>query len=86
MAPGTTANVCIETKKTDPVPEQFEMYNLTEDPTESRNLANSTYATAKTRAVQKHLAKVLAKQVLRKLLRPNSDKLLRRREIVTRPS
>ncbi|WP_240377168.1 sulfatase-like hydrolase/transferase [Bacillus piscicola] len=45
-----------------PVEEQYELYNLTQDPLEEKNLAHPVYATAETKRVQKMMHSTLKKQ------------------------
>jgi len=58
--------------KTVPVDDEYEMYNLSNDPYEEKNLAHSKYATSDSDAIQKVLKKILKKQVEKKLLLPSS--------------
>ena len=51
-----------------PVPDEFEMYNLTEDPIEVNNLAGKP----RYRHIEAQLAKLLTEQVKTKLLQPSS--------------
>lgn len=61
------ANMVIHTKKTKPVEEEFELYNLTRDPLERKNLIHPTHETPETKLVQLLLSQVLRQQ--RKLKR-----------------
>ncbi|MFC5448521.1 sulfatase-like hydrolase/transferase [Paenibacillus aestuarii] len=61
---------CIKTIKTVPEPEEYELYNLTEDPMETRNLAYPEYATDESRAIQAYMARELQAQRMRKRLVP----------------
>lgn len=54
------------------IPDEFEMYNLTKDPIESRNPANSQFVTTESSAIQTVLAKLLAQQCKTKRLYPTS--------------
>lgn len=65
-------NSCDTLEENKPVPDEFEMYNLTKDPIESRNLANPEFATVESSAVQAVLAKLLAEQCKTKRLYPTS--------------
>ncbi len=47
VSDNTTASICVTTTKTQPVPDQFEMYNLTEDRLEEKNLADPLHQTSK---------------------------------------
>lgn len=65
----TTSHV---TCKTVPVPEEYELYNLTEDPLETHNLAHPVWSNSQTKYVQSYLARLLDDQRSRKRLRPES--------------
>ncbi|WP_368505759.1 sulfatase-like hydrolase/transferase [Alkalihalophilus sp. As8PL] len=52
------------------VPDEFELYNLTQDPFEERNLANPEHATELTGRIQKVLSAILAEQSKQKRLLP----------------
>jgi arylsulfatase A-like enzyme len=67
-----SSSVLTTITKTEPVPDQFEMYNLTIDPFEEGNLANPKWSTPETRKIQKKLAKLLDEQCNEKLLTPSS--------------
>lgn len=69
---GVNVSVCITTVKTRPVPEQFEMYNLTEDPLETTNLAHPRFSTPQTKVIQQTLARLLEAQCRQKRLVPSS--------------
>lgn len=69
---GVKAAVCITTVKTRPVPEQFEMYNLSVDPLETTNLAHPRFSTPETRVIQQTLARILEEQCQQKRLEPSS--------------
>ncbi|KAF1085132.1 Choline-sulfatase [Sporotomaculum syntrophicum] len=66
------ASVCKTTIKTRPVPEQIEMYNLSEDPLEQTNLAHPRFSTPETRVIQQTLARILEEQCRQKRLEPAS--------------
>lgn len=66
-----SAPVCFTTQKNRPVPDEYEMYNLTTDPLEERNLANPRYANAYTREMQIRLAALLREQCRQKRLYPS---------------
>jgi len=68
-------SLCITTTKRSPKADQFEMYNLSEDPLETRNLAHPEFATAKSRAVQIVLAKLLAEECEKKRRYPESGQV-----------
>jgi len=65
-------SVCLTTIKTVPVPEEFELYNLTVDPMETTNLAHPEHATAESRQMQARLAVILQEQCRKKRLSPAS--------------
>lgn len=65
-----TATLSISTTKTEPVPDQFELYNLSKDPLEQNNLAHPKYATANSKTVQLLLLKLLQQQRREKRLYP----------------
>ena len=56
---------------TEPEPDQYELYDLTLDPYEERNLADPTYADESSRALQKQMLGLLIEQLERKRLVPN---------------
>ncbi|WP_347178014.1 hypothetical protein [Sporosarcina thermotolerans] len=66
------AVLSITTTKTEPVPVQYEMYNVTTDPYEEKNLANPKYASPETKFIQHTLLKLLEKQAKQKRLTPTS--------------
>ncbi|WLR58952.1 sulfatase-like hydrolase/transferase [Guptibacillus hwajinpoensis] len=63
---------CITTTKTTPVPDEFELYNLTVDPLEEKNLAHPDFETPESKEVQKILNLVLEEQCRQKRLSPSS--------------
>jgi len=66
-----SAAVCFTTQKNNPVPEEYEMYNLTADPLETMNLADPYYATAASRVIQRQLSVMLYEQCRRKRIYPS---------------
>ena len=46
---------CVTSVKTSPVPDEMEIYNLTNDPTETKNLANPSLQLVETMAIQRIL-------------------------------
>lgn len=69
----TTISISKITTKIDPVPDQFELYNLTQDPCEKENLADPSYASRKTKLVQSLMSDLLNEQRLQKRLTPTSS-------------
>ena len=67
----TTASTVVTITQTEPLPDQEEMYDLTTDPLETKNLADPKYATPATRKMQAVLAKLLHEQVKKKCLYPS---------------
>ncbi|MFC7062359.1 sulfatase-like hydrolase/transferase [Halobacillus seohaensis] len=65
-------STCLTTIKTEPVPDQFELYNLATDPLEERNLADPSFATAKSTIIQQLLTNTLEQQCIQKRLHPTS--------------
>ncbi len=57
---------------------QFEMYNLTNDPWETQNLADVKYETSQNQAIRNQLMEILQEQLQKKALNPvNSTPFLR---------
>ena len=72
----TEQNGCyVPITKTEPVPEQYELYNLTKDPLEKTNLADPAFATIESAIIQRVLTKVLEEQCRKKRLTPASGKV-----------
>lgn len=67
---GIKKAACFTINKASPVQEEYEMYNLTADPLETKNLAHPSYATPQTRSIQQILEILLAEQRCRKRLAP----------------
>lgn len=63
----------ITTTKTQPAPDEIELYNLTEDPLETKNLADPEFATPESRVIQQLLAIQLQIRCTQKRLTPRSD-------------
>lgn len=63
---------CDTSQENESAADEFEMYNLTKDPIESRNLANHEFAMAGSDAIRAVLAKLLAEQCKTKRLYPTS--------------
>lgn len=66
---------CVTTTKVEPVPSQFELYNLTKDPLEKINLAFPAFATEESLIIQGRLTILLEEQCKRKRLVPTSGKV-----------
>ncbi|WP_391205931.1 sulfatase-like hydrolase/transferase [Psychrobacillus sp. L4] len=65
-------NLCVTTIKEEPIPEQFELYNVTRDPLEQVNLADPSLATTESAIIQQILTKTLEQQCKQKRLSPTS--------------
>lgn len=65
----TTVTSTVTTKYV-PVADQYEMYNITDDPYEQKNLVNPTYATIQSTLLQSFLLNILQQQVALKCLTP----------------
>lgn len=61
------------TTKTVPAADEFELYNLSNDPLEEKNLAHPTNATAETKVIQKLLYKILKEQREKKRNYPSGN-------------
>ncbi|MCA1055842.1 sulfatase-like hydrolase/transferase [Rossellomorea aquimaris] len=68
----TECSLCITKTKKIPVPEQYELYNLTADPLEEKNLAYPEYETPESIAVKNLLISALEEQCRQKRLYPTS--------------
>lgn len=55
---------------TEPAPDEYELYDLTLDPTEERNLAHPSHADDASRALQARMQKILIEQLKAKRLEP----------------
>jgi arylsulfatase A-like enzyme len=69
---GGPRSICDAITKTQPVPDQFELYNLTADPYETTNLAFPANQTPASEQVRATLAQILADQRQQKRLYPTS--------------
>lgn len=72
ISPSVEAATCITTTQRSPVDDEIEMYNLTADPQEERNLAHPRFATPQHRLIQAVLAQMLERQCRQKRLSPSS--------------
>ena len=64
--------ICITSTKQSPVEDQYELYNVTRDPTEECNLAFDLNVTPESKIIQKILANILQEQCKQKRLSPSS--------------
>jgi hypothetical protein len=55
---------------TEPEPDEYELYDLTADPLEQRNLAHPSYTTESSRRLQREMLRLLADQLASKRLVP----------------
>ncbi|MCR8634285.1 sulfatase-like hydrolase/transferase [Paenibacillus radicis (ex Xue et al. 2023)] len=62
------AAYCVTSVKTQPLPDEYELYNLTDDPLETRNLAHPAYASEQSRTIQEQMASILKEQRQQKRL------------------
>lgn len=60
---------------TDPEPDEYELYDLTLDPIEERNLAHSSHADDHARALQSTMLTLLAEQLAAKRLAPSAGEV-----------
>jgi arylsulfatase A-like enzyme len=67
-----TVTIEITTIKTEPIPDEYEMYNLTEDPLETVNYTHLPFATPLTKEVQLIMSELLKEQSRQKRLAPTS--------------
>lgn len=67
---GSKFDLLASTVKTKTVPDQFEMYNLTDDPFEQKNLAHPKFATNDSKKIQQLLFDMLLEQIQSKLIKP----------------
>jgi len=65
-------SICFTTVKTEPVPNQYELYNVTADPLEVTNLAFPSNATDESREIQRRMSVLLKEQRQKKRLSPSS--------------
>ncbi|ARI75729.1 sulfatase-like hydrolase/transferase [Halobacillus mangrovi] len=65
-------SICVTRTKDCPVPDQYELYNLTADPLEEKNLANPAYETPESLIVKGLLISALEEQCREKRLSPSS--------------
>ncbi|WP_407272126.1 sulfatase-like hydrolase/transferase [Radiobacillus sp. PE A8.2] len=72
ISDNTEAIISVQTTKTEPVPDQYELYNLTKDPFEEINLAHFEHKTEETKMIEKSLKIILEEQCRQKRLYPTS--------------
>ena len=65
-------SISITTTKTEPVPEEYELYNLTKDPFEEINLAHPEHETTESGRIQRILTNLLIEQRKQKRIYPRS--------------
>lgn len=65
-------DLCITETKDQPVPDQYELYNLSQDPLEEKNLANISYQTPESLVIMNLLISALEEQCRQKRLSPSS--------------
>lgn len=68
-------STCLDVTKIDPVPSQYELYNLTSDPLEEINYADPSNATPETTIIQELLIDALEQQCNQKRLEPSSGEV-----------
>ena len=57
---------------TEPEPDEYELYDLTVDPYEERNLAHPTHADDRSRSLEAHMFELLVQQLAKKRLVPDA--------------
>lgn len=72
----TQYKLCATTIKTQPVPDEFEMYNITADPLETINLANPKFETTESKVIRTILMKLLSEECKKKRLYPTSGNVI----------
>ena len=60
---------------TEPEPDEYELYDLTNDPIEERNLAHSSNADDRSRALQQTMLRLLGEQLTAKRLTPSTGEV-----------
>ncbi|MCG8403246.1 MAG: sulfatase-like hydrolase/transferase [Firmicutes bacterium] len=69
---GIKSSICRTVEKSNPVGDEHEMYNLTADPLETKNLADPRHSSPESKSMQRKLEILLAEQRCRKRLAPGS--------------
>ncbi|MHB8158508.1 MAG: sulfatase-like hydrolase/transferase, partial [Desulfocucumaceae bacterium] len=69
---GIKSSVCRTIEKRHPFREEFEIYNLKDDPLETKNLADSQFSNPQSKSMQRKLEILLDKQRCQKRLAPGS--------------
>lgn len=70
---GIRSSVCTAWPRKQPVPDEFEMYNLSDDPLETKNLANPMFSTPSSKIMQQKLQMILEEQHQKKRLVPRNQ-------------
>ena len=60
---------------TEPEPDEYELYDLTVDPYEERNLAHPTHADDRSRRLEAHMFELLVQQLAKKRLVPEAGEV-----------
>ena len=60
---------------TEPEPDEYELYDLTVDPHEERNLAHPMHADDASRSLQSHMFELLVQQLVKKRLVPEAGEV-----------
>jgi hypothetical protein len=60
---------------TEPEPDEYELYDLTVDPYEERNLAHPSHADERSRELEAHMFELLVQQLVKKRLIPDAGEV-----------